>query len=347
MQIDAMNASGRLEDAQRYARDVEAAGLDGLWFTEGGRTPFLQCAAATMATNRITIGTAVAVAFPRSPFVTASTAWELADAGDGRFVLGLGTQVRAHVERRYGVAFTPPGPRLRDYVHAVRACWHSFQTGEPLRYEGEHYQLTIGNLGAWNGGPIAHPDVPVYLAGVRPWMLRMIGEVADGIHVHPFHSRRYLDEVVRPNVAEGLRHGGRGDDAVRYVVPVMTIVANDDAERDRLRDHARFQLAFYGSTRTYAGVFEVHGWQGVSERLHELQRAGDTAGMASMITDEMLDTYAIECGWDELADRLVDRYQGVADRVVMYSLGNMWRRDEAVMARWAEVAKALHARSGG
>lgn len=343
MQIDAMNAGGRLEDAQRYARDVEDAGLDGLWVTEGGRTPFLQCAAAAMATNRITIGTAVAVAFPRSPFVTASTAWELADASGGRFVLGLGTQVKAHVERRYGVEYAPPGPRLRDYVHAVRACWHSFQTGEPLRYEGDFYRLTIGSLGAWTGGPIEHPDVPVYLAGVRPWMLRMIGEVADGIHVHPFHSRRYLDEVVRPNVAAGRERAGRAADAVRFVVPVMTIVADDDAERDRLREFARFQIAFYGSTRTYAEVFGVHGWHGLSERLHELQRAGDTKGMAASITDEMLDTYAIECSWDELADRLVDRYAGVADRLVMYSLGNMYRRDPSVMARWADVAKAVHA----
>jgi probable F420-dependent oxidoreductase len=345
MQIDAMNAGGRLEDAQRFACDVEAAGLDGLWVTEGGRTPYLQCAADGLVTNRITIGTAVAVAFPRSPFVTASTAWELADATDGRFVLGLGTQVKAHVERRYSAPFSPPGPRLRDYVLAVRACWRAFQTGEPLQHDGEFYPLTIGRLGAWTGGPNEHPDIPIYLAGVRPWMLRMIGEVADGIHVHPFHSRRYLDEVIRPNIGEGLARAGRPDDAVRYVVPVMTIVSDDDDERQRLRDFARFQIAFYGSTRTYSEVFDLHGWEGMSARLHELQRAGDMAGMAAAVTDEMLETYAIECDWDELADRLLDRYVGAADRVVMYSLGNMWRQDPVVMSRWAEVAAAVHERT--
>jgi probable F420-dependent oxidoreductase len=342
MHIDAMNAGGRLEDAQRFAREVEGAGLDGLWITEGGRTPYLQCAAGALATSRITIGTAVAVAFPRSPFVTASTAWELADATDGRFVLGLGTQVKAHVERRYSAPFTPPGPRLRDYVLAVRACWHSFQTGDPLVYDGEYYPFSIGDLGAWSGGPLDHPAPPIYLAGVRPWMLRMIGEVADGIHVHPFHSRRYLDEVIKPNIDRGLRDAGRAPDSVRYVVPVMTIVADSDAERDRLRDFARFQLAFYGSTRTYSGVFDVHGWEGMSTRLHELQRAGDRAGMVTAITDDMLDIYAIECSWDELPGRLVDRYAGAADRVVMYSIGNMWRSDPDVMARWADVAAALH-----
>ena len=337
-----MNAGGRLEDAQRFARQAEDAGLDGLWITEGGRTPFLQCAADALATSRITIGTAVAVAFPRSPFVTASTAWELADATGGRFILGLGTQVKAHVERRYSVPFTPPGPRMRDYVLAVRACWHSFQTGEPLVHDGEYYPFSIGNLGAWTAGSIDKPDVPIYLAGVRPWMLRMIGEVADGIHVHPFHSRRYLDDVIKPNIDEGLRISGRAADAVKYVVPVMTIVSDSGAERDRLRDFARFQLAFYGSTRTYAEVFDVHGWEGTSTRLHELQRAGDRDGMLACITDEMLDIYAIECSWDELPDRLVERYAGAADRVVMYSIGNMWRSDESVMDRWAEVASALH-----
>ncbi|HEX7095776.1 MAG TPA: TIGR03617 family F420-dependent LLM class oxidoreductase [Acidimicrobiales bacterium] len=345
MQIDAMNAGGRLQDTQRFAREVEAAGLDGLWITEGGRTPFLQCAAAALATSRITIGTAVAVAFPRSPFVTASSAWELADASGGRFILGLGTQVRAHVERRYGVAYAPPGPRLRDYVAAVRACWRAFQSGEPLDHRGEFYELTIGKLGAWSGGPIEHPDIPVYLAGVRPWMLQMIGAVADGVHVHPFHSRRYLDEVVLPNIATGRERAGRRDDAVRVVVPVMTVVGDTEAERARLREHARFQIAFYGSTRTYADVFEIHGWHGLSTRLHELQRAGDTAGMAAAITDEMLHTYALESSWDELADRLVERYAGVADRVVMYTLGNTWRHDESVMARWADVATGLHQRS--
>jgi probable F420-dependent oxidoreductase len=346
MRIDAMNAGGNLHDAQRFARDIEEAGLDGLWVTEGGRTPYLQLAADALATNRITLGTAVAVAFPRSPFVTASTAWELADATHGRFILGLGTQVKAHIERRYSAPYSSPGPRLRDYVLAVRACWRAFETGEALHHDGDFYPMSIGKLGAWTGGPNAHPDIPIYLAGVRPWMLRMIGEVADGIHVHPFHSRRYLDEVVTPNIERGLQTSGRDRSAVSYVVPVMTVVADSDAERDRLRDFARFQIAFYGSTRTYSQVFEVHGFHGLADELHARQRAGDVKGMAAAITDEMLDIYAIECSWDELADRLVERYHGVADRLVMYSLGNMWRQDESVMARWAEVAKTFHAKAG-
>jgi probable F420-dependent oxidoreductase len=342
MKIDAMNAGGKLESAQHFAREIEAAGLDALWITEGGRTPYLQAAAAALATTTLTIGTAVAVAFPRSPFVTASTAWELAEATEGRFILGLGTQVKAHVERRYSAPFTPPGPRLRDYVLAVRACWRAFQSGGPLVHDGEYYPLSIGALGPWTGGPIDHPEVPIYLAGVRPWMLRMIGAVADGIHVHPFHSRRYLDEIIRPNIDHGIGQAGRAADAVQYAVPVMTIVGDTDAERDRLRNFARFQIAFYGSTRSYAGVFDIHGWEGLADRLHQLQRAGDTVGMAAAITDDMLDTYAITSTWDELADRLIDRYDGVADRLVMYSLGNSYRHDPSVIERWASVTHDFH-----
>jgi probable F420-dependent oxidoreductase len=312
-----------------------------LWFTEGGRTAYLGCTAAALATERITVGTGIAVAFPRSPFVTAGVAWELADATDGRFVLGLGTQVKAHIERRYAAEFAPPGPRLKEYVEAVRAVWHAFQTGEPLAFEGVYWPMSIGNLGAWTGGAIAHPDVPIYLAGVRPWMLRMIGEVGDGVHVHPFHSPRYIREVIQPAVAAGAAAVGRAASAVKLACPVFTIVGDTPGERDRWRERARFQLAFYGSTRTYRGVFELHGWPDAADALHARQRAGDGQGMAALITDEMLAVYAVESSWDELPDRLIERYTGLADRLILYFSGPGWREDPDVMARWADVAHGL------
>jgi probable F420-dependent oxidoreductase len=345
VKLDALIGGVKLAQAQAFARDVEAAGFDGLWFTEGGRTAYLGCAAAALATDRITIGTGVAVAFPRSPFVTASVAWELADATAGRFVLGLGTQVKAHVERRYATPFSPPGPRLREYVLAVREVWRAFQTGGPLRFDGEWWPMTIGPLGeAWSGGPIANSDIPIFLAAVQPWMLHMAGEVADGLHVHPFHSPRYLRDVIRPTVAQGAQTAGRSASDIEMVCPVLTIVGDSDAEREVWRSRARSQLAFYGSTRSYAGVFELHGWTGVAEALHERQRAGDIAGMAALITDEMLDVYAVSGRWDELADLLFDRYRGLADRVIMYFSGTAWRSDPEVLARWADVARSLRAR---
>lgn len=339
--IDAMISGLPLRDAHRFGGLVEETGFDGLWFTEGGRTAYLGCGAVALATTNLTIGTAVAVAFPRSPMITAKTAWELADATGGKFVLGLGTQVKAHVERRYSAAYDEPGPRLREYVLALRAIFDSFQNAAPLRVEGRFYRFTIGNLGVWTGGPIATPDVPIYLAAVRPWMLRMTGEVADGLHVHPFHSRRYVDEVVRPNVSAGAIAAGRDPAGVKLVCPVLTIVGDTEEEREHWRKRARFQIAFYGSTRTYSNVFETHGWHGVSDRLHELQRAGDLAGMSACITDDMLDAYAITATWDELADKVRDRYVGAADRVVMYFSGSGWREDPTTFGRWAEVARAV------
>jgi probable F420-dependent oxidoreductase len=343
MKIDAMVSGANLRDVQRLAPMFEQAGFDGIWFTEGGRTAYLSCAAAALATTSITIGTGVAVAFPRSPMVTAQAAWELADVTDGRFILGLGTQVRAHIERRYSSAYDKPGPRLRDYILSVRAIWRAFQGDEKLDHRGEFYNFTM--LGdTWTGGPIAHPDIPLYAAAVRPWMLRMCGEVADGVHVHPFHSRRYLDEVVRPSVADGAQRAGRPLASITLAVPVMSIVGDDADELDRWRERARMQTAFYGSTRTYRGVFEVHGWDGTSERLYESQRAGDVAAMRAAITDEMLAVYAVESSWAELADAVIDRYHGAADRVVMYFAGTSVRADPAVIDRWATVTDVFHSR---
>ena len=343
MKIDAMVSGSNLREVQRLAPLFEQAGFDGIWFTEGGRTAYLSCTAAALATTKITIGTGVAVAFPRSPMVTAQVAWELADATDGRFVLGLGTQVRAHIERRYSSAYERPGPRLRDYIRSVRAIWRAFQGDEKLDYHGDFYNFTM--LGdTWTGGPIAHPDIPIYAAAVRPWMLRMCGEVADGVHVHPFHSRRYIDDVVRTSVDEGAHAAGRRPNSITLAVPVMSIVGDNDDELDRWRDRARMQIAFYGSTRTYRGVFGVHGWHGVSERLYESQRAGDVAAMRAAITDEMLDVYAVESSWGELADVVIDRYHGAADRVVMYFAGTSVRADPAAIDRWASVADVFHSR---
>jgi probable F420-dependent oxidoreductase len=344
MQLDAMAMGLSLRDAQQYAADVDAAGFDGLWFTEGGRTAYLGAGAAALATERLTIGTGIAVAFPRSPMVTAKAAWELAEATGGRFVLGLGTQVRAHIERRYDAQFSPPGPRMREYVLAVRAIFRAFQGDESLDFHGEHYDLDL-LPSMWSPGPIDHPDVPIYIAGVRPWMLRACGAVADGLHVHPLHSRRYLDEVIRPALNGGAEDADRSPADITLACPVLTIVGDTDEEQDRWREAARFQLAFYGSTRTYRGVFEQHGWDGTSERLHELQKAGDLPAMAATISDEMLDAYAVTATWDGLADALAERYRGIDQplRVICYFAGTAWRDDPAALERWRPVTAAFPA----
>jgi probable F420-dependent oxidoreductase len=335
MKIDAFGAGIELHAAGERARAFAGAGFDGLWLAETGRTAYLSCAASTLAAPQLDIGTAVAVAFPRSPMVTAQTAWELAEASGGRFILGLGTQVKAHIERRFSTVYDHPGARLREYVLALRAIFRAFGGEERLSFKGDFYSFSL--LGIWTPGAIAHPEIPIYLAAVRPWMLRAGGEVADGIHVHPFHSRRFLDEVVRPNVGDGASRAGRKPADVKLACPVFTIVGDTEEEREEWRQRARFQIAFYGSTPAYAGVFELHGWQGVSERLHALQRAGDIPGMANTITDEMLEVYAITSTWDELPRRLVEKYAGVADRLIFYFAHESWEKGPGTMERWQDA----------
>ncbi|MGW1995556.1 TIGR03617 family F420-dependent LLM class oxidoreductase [Embleya sp. NPDC001921] len=334
-QLDVMAAGLTLRGMQRAAAATERAGFDGLWLTEGGRTAYTAATAAALATESLTVGTGIAVAFARSPMVTASAAWELAEATGGRFVLGLGTQVRPHIERRYSAEFDQPGPRLREYVGALRAIWAAFRGEERLRFKGDFYRFTLMTPEWTPGGSIADP--PIYLAGVNPWMLRMIGEVADGLHVHPLHSVRYIEEVVRPQLAAG----GAADDFA-LVCPVMTATGDTDEEIEAEREKLRLRLAFYGSTPGYAKVFETHGWDDLQPRLNRLFAAKDRAGMAAAIDDEVLDTLTVSAPWDGLAQALMNRYRGVATRVVAYSAVSTWREDTSAVERWTEVAAAFH-----
>lgn len=339
-----MAGGGPLREVQRLANETSERGFSGITFTEAGRTAYLSVAAAALAAPDLTYSTGVAVAFPRSPMITASTAWELADVTGGRFLLGLGTQVQAHIERRYSSEFEHPGPRLRDYVEAVRAIFRAFQGAEKLDFHGEFFRHDL--LPAmWAPGPIEYPDVPIYISAVGPWMVGMAGEVADGVHVHPLHSRRYVDEMLLPGIAAGAAKAGRSADAVALAIPVFTVVGDTEEERAPWRALARSQIAFYGSTRNYAFQFDMLGFDGMSSRFNEKLKAGDVAGMAELVTDEMLAAFAVEATWDDLSDRLVERYDGVASRLILYFADAMRRRDTAGFARLGEVARDVSQRT--
>jgi len=339
--LDMMAYPRPLRDVQELARRAEAAGIGALWLTEAGRTAYLSCAAAALATDRIGLGTAVAVAFPRSPMVTAKVAWELADASGGRFTLGLGTQIKAHVERRYSAEYVPPGPRMRDYVLSLRAIFAAFR-GAPLAHEGEYYQFTLLTP-QWSPGPIDVPDPPIFVAAVLPWMSTMAGELCDGVHVHPFHSADYLRDVQIPNVTAGADKAGRPLADVTFEVPVMTAVGANEHEIAATREHARTMIGFYGSTRTYSPVFEHHGYDGLSDSLHACQRTGDIAGMNALITDDILDHYVVSAHWDDLADALVARYRDLAPtvRLMSYTAISQYARDPDVLDRWGAVADRI------
>ena len=340
MRFDAYGASLPLEHTSAVARRVEELGFSGLWLTETQRPPYLACAVAAGVTERITLGTAIAVAFPRSPMITAQTAWELARASHGRFSLGLGTQVKAHIERRFSTPFEHPGPKLREYVLALRAIWRAFQGEERLKFAGDFYSFSL-LTDFFAPGPSDFPGIPISIAGVNTGMARIAGEVCDGFHVHPLHSRRYLDEVMRPAIGEGARRAGRPESECEIYCPVFTIVGDSEAEQAPQRDAVRRQISFYGSTRTYRPVFELHGWGDTSERLHALMAQGDTDAMAAAVTDEMLAVYTVTATWDGLAATLVERYDGLADRIFPYEPVDDWIASPERSHRWRAVAAAV------
>ncbi|MEM8922618.1 MAG: TIGR03617 family F420-dependent LLM class oxidoreductase [Actinomycetota bacterium] len=340
MELDVMTGGARWADTAELARRVERAGFSGMLFTETSAVPWMNITAAALAAPALTFTTGIAVAFPRSPMVSAAVAWELAENTGGRFRLGLGSQVRAHIERRYGADFDPPGPRMRDYVEAVKACFRAFRGEEKLAHDGPFYRLSLLPA-AWAPRRHDHGDIPVDISAVGPYMSRAAGEVADGVHVHPLHSVPYLDDVLDPKLAEGAARTGRSADAVDLIVPVFTVVGDTPEEQEPYRRYAKQQIAFYGSTKNYAFQFDMLGFDGTSGRLNERLKAGDIKGMADLITDEMLEHYAVIASWDELGPKLVERYKGRAARLVLYQAEASMRADDAAAARWSAVAAAV------
>jgi probable F420-dependent oxidoreductase len=304
---------GEPESAADRAAELEALGYDGAWTTDTRHDPFLPVALAAAATARVTLGTAIATAFTRSPMVTAMTAWDLQRLSSGRFVLGLGTQVKAHNERRFSVPFESPGPKLRELVEALRHIWGAFQGEHPLRFRGRFYRHDLLTP-FFDPGPLDAGPPPVFLAAVTPYMYGLAGEVADGVHVHPFHTVRYLREVALPALGRPIPRAGS----------VFSVVGGDDV-------WVRQQIAFYGSTRTYRPVFEAHGWGELTDSLRRLMARGDMDGMAAAITDEVLAEFAVYGStWAEAVAALRARYDGVLDRIAVYGGGDL----RAVAEAW-------------
>ena len=306
-----------LNSVPDLARTVEAMGFAGIWTPETAHNPFFPLTLAAYATRRVTLGTAIAVAFPRSPMVMAYTAWDLAAQSDGRFILGLGTQVKAHIKRRFSTEWGRPAARLREYILAMRAIWHSWQQNEPLDFRGEFYQHTLMTP-FFSPGPIAQPDIPVYIAGVNKHLCRVAGELCDGFHVHPFHTPDYLREQIIPHIEEGAASAGRTRDDVTLNCAIFVVTGRDEAEMRNSAAEVKMQIAFYASTYSYRAVLEQHGWADLGDRLGLLAREGKWFEMAALIPDEMLHAIAVVAPVDELAARVRDRYEGLLDRVGYY-----------------------------
>jgi probable F420-dependent oxidoreductase, MSMEG_2256 family len=272
---------------------------------------------AAATTRRVGLGTAIAIAFARSPMILAHIAWDLQKASGGRFVLGLGSQVKAHNERRFSVPWSAPAPRLREVVAALRAIWTAWQRRAPLDFRGQSYRFDLMTP-FFDPGPIEHPQVPVYLAGVNPQMCRVAGEIADGLHVHSFHSERYLRECVHPAVQEGLNRAGRSRADFTFRASTMVVLGDSAEERKRHARGVKQQIAFYASTRTYQPVLAAHGLEDLVPRLHARSLAGDWEGMTDLISDATLDLFAVSGPFEEIGDRIRERYRGLYDRTQLY-----------------------------
>jgi probable F420-dependent oxidoreductase len=317
LKIDAEVALLSPAEAGGLARKAESFGFDCFWVNETKHDPFLQLALAAASTERIRLGTSIALAFTRSPTTLAYTAWDLQALSKGRFILGLGSQVKGHIERRFGMEWEAPAPKMKETVLALRSVWESWQTGTKLDFSGRFFRLDLMTP-FFSPGPVEHPHIPVYIAGVNEGMCSVAGTVADGLHVHPLHTVRYLREVISPALQIGASRSGkkRGDVAVAACV----FAAVGDSERGirNVREVYREQISFYASTRSYRKVMELHGWGDVCDRLHALSTKGEWKKMREEVSDDILAEFVVEGSWGEMGGLLKERYDGLVDRVRLY-----------------------------
>ena len=292
------------------ARLLEEIGYDGLVVEETKDDPFILLALAAQTTRTLKLGTSVAIAFPRSPTVTAMSAWTLQKLSRGRFTLGLGTQVKAHIERRFGMPWTPAGPWMREYVGAVRAVWDCWQNGTPLDVRGPHYNINL-MVPLFNPGPIEHPDIPIHIAAVNLVMCQVAGEVAEGIRPHPVCTPSYIEKIMLPAVRAGAAKAGRSLDRFRVCMkPLVATAANEAELAPKVRD-ARARMAFYASTPQYRAAFDHLGLGDLADGLKLLSRAQRWEEMPQHINDDVLHTFVTIATYDTIGRKLCDRYGGV------------------------------------
>lgn len=337
MNLDCTLAMDALEGVPEIARAAEDVGFQALWANETKHNPFVTLALAAAHTGRLRLGTGIAVAFARSPMVAAQTAWDLARLSGGRFILGLGTQVKPHIERRFGMPWDPPVPKLREYVYAVRAIWRAWQDGAPLRVEGSYYRLTLMSP-FFNPGPNPQSAVPIMIAGVNRGLCRLAGEIADGFIVHPMHAARYVRDFVLPSIQEGLARSGRSRADVQIYAPVITAPGDTPAEVDAALARARERIAFYGSTPTYRPMLEILGYGDVADRLRQMMAERRTAELPSQVPQAVLDAIVVRGSYEAIGHELRARYEGLLDRVASY-----WPFTPTDRARWARMVKAFYA----
>jgi probable F420-dependent oxidoreductase len=320
MKVDFYYPPSPPQGASSAALEAADLGYDGFFSSETQYDPFFPLAFAGREGTSLDLGTAIAVAFPRSPMVTAMTSWDLARLSSGRFILGLGTQIRAHITRRFSTEWGSPGPRLRDYIMALRAIWDTWQNATPLRYDGEFYKFTLMTP-FFDPGPLPSPNIPIYIAGVGPYLSKLAGEVCDGFFVHPFHTARYLDKVVIPNVAAGASAASRALADIDLAANAFVMTGSTQAEIEEAMEPVRQQISFYASTPSYRHVLEANGWD-FGEELNAMSKRGQWAEMPSVVPDEAVLEVGVAAPLDKLGDAIKDRYGDRIQRIGFYAVGS-------------------------
>ncbi|HWD95489.1 MAG TPA: LLM class F420-dependent oxidoreductase [Acidimicrobiales bacterium] len=300
-----------------HARELEDAGFDGAWAPEVGHDPLLVLASAAPATTRLELGTGIVVAFGRSPMITATMANDVQILSEGRLLLGLGSQIKPHIEKRYSMPWSHPAARMREYILAMRAIWATWNEGEKLFFRGEFYRHTLMTP-FFSPAPHEYGPPKIFLAAVGELMTEVAGEVGDGLLVHPFTTERYLREVTLPALDRGLAKIGRDRSTFQVAFSGMVVAGDTDAERHAASGEVRKQIAFYGSTPAYRGVLELHGWQDLQPKLNELSRAGEWDAMAELVDDDVLDAFSVVASHDDVATRVTERFGDVVDRFSLY-----------------------------
>ena len=317
MKFDASLLVHDLGQMPALARFADETGFDGIWTFETAHEPFLPLVLAAEHSRNLSVGTSIAVAFARSPAILASISWDLARFSKGRFILGLGTQVKGHNERRFGVKWDRPVEKMREVILAVRAIWDCWQNKTRLNFQGEYFKLNLMTP-FFSPAPHEYHRIPIFIAGVNRRMCQLGGELCEGFHVHPLHSARYLKEIVLPNVEQGLRQGGRQRTDIELSSSLLVIPTDDPQQAAKYESEVRQQISFYASTPPYRPVFELEGWGDVADRLKAMAARGRWNEMPAQITDDMLDRLALRGSWAELPGKILKKYSGLLDRVSYY-----------------------------
>ncbi|MBK5223724.1 MAG: LLM class F420-dependent oxidoreductase [Acidimicrobiia bacterium] len=309
---------GELSNAVSGAERAEAAGYDAVWSAETSHDPFMPLLLAAEHTERIELGTGIAVAFARNPMTLAQTAYDLQKFSEGRFLLGLGSQIKPHITKRFSMEWSHPAPRMREMVLAIRAIWDCWNNDTKLDFRGDFYTHTLMTP-FFNPGPNPHGDAKIFIAGVGPLMTQVAGEVCDGFLVHGFTTESYLREVTLPALEAGMAKSGRRRDDFQISFPAFVVTGSNEDEMTKAADATRRQIAFYGSTPAYRGVLEHHGWGELGTELNTLSKQGKWVEMGTLVDDEILDTFAVVAEPSRVAAGLKSRFGDVVDRLSFYA----------------------------